>query len=104
MCVRPLAGFGLVLALALRAGAAEAAESGGPQRYSPPSQPVSLVSELRIGGSAQDPWSAEKGSANLTGEVLLAKPFTTGDLFTSYFVPRPHLGGSLPTPAPRTAA
>jgi lipid A 3-O-deacylase len=89
MRVRPI--FGSGLALALLTGAVAAADFG----YAPPSQPVSFVSELRIGSSAQDPWSPEKGSANLTGEILFAKPFTTADLFTSYFVPRPHLGGSL---------
>jgi hypothetical protein len=60
------------------------------------SQP-SLLSEFRFGFSAQDPWGPEgrDGSANLTGEILFAKPFTASDLFTSYFIPRPHLGGSL---------
>ncbi len=60
------------------------------------SQP-SLLSEFRFGLSAQDPWGAEgrDGSANLTGEILFAKPFTASDLFTSYFIPRPHIGGSL---------
>lgn len=58
---------------------------------------ASLLSEFRIGFSAQDPWGpeGEDGSANLTGEILLAKPFTASDLFTSYFIPRPHFGGSL---------
>ncbi|MXQ14757.1 acyloxyacyl hydrolase [Microvirga makkahensis] len=57
----------------------------------------SILSEFRIGFSAQDPWGSEgdDGSANLTGEILLAKPFTASDLFTSYFIPRPHFGGSL---------
>jgi hypothetical protein len=61
-----------------------------------PSQP-SFLSEFRFGLSAQDPWGAEgrDGSANLTGEILFAKPFTASDLFTSYFIPRPHVGGSL---------
>jgi len=60
------------------------------------SQP-SLLSEFRLGLSAQDPWGPEGRdvSANLTGELLFAKPFTASDLFTSYFIPRPHLGGSL---------
>lgn len=93
MRVRPILGSGT--ALALIAGSAGAADLIGPGSYVPPSQPLSFVSELRIGASAQDPWSPERGSSNLTGEVLLAKPFTTADLFTSYFVPRPHLGGSL---------
>ena len=57
----------------------------------------SLLSEFRFGLSAQDPWGAEgrDGSANVTGEILFAKPFTASDLFTSYFIPRPHIGGSL---------
>jgi hypothetical protein len=65
----------------------------------PVTQPRSFVSELRFGLSAQDPWGNEgrNGSANLTGEILFAKPFTASDLFTSYFIPRPHLGGSINT-------
>ncbi|WP_262300025.1 acyloxyacyl hydrolase [Microvirga sesbaniae] len=57
----------------------------------------SILSEFRFGLSAQDPWGPEgrDGSANLTGEILFAKPFTASDLFTSYFIPRPHVGGSL---------
>jgi hypothetical protein len=56
-----------------------------------------LLSEFRFGFSAHDPWGAESrgNSANLTGEILFAKPFTASDLFTSYFIPRPHVGGSL---------
>jgi hypothetical protein len=57
----------------------------------------SLLSEFRLGFSAQDPWGPEgqDSSANLAGEILFAKPFTASDLFTSYFIPRPHVGGSL---------
>jgi hypothetical protein len=68
------------LALTLFAGGVSAAELSA-------SIP-SFLSELRIGGSAQDPWSPEKGSGNITGEVLFSKPFTTADLF-NYFIPRP---------------
>jgi lipid A 3-O-deacylase len=84
---------GLVLAL-LAHGVALAADPVQPA-YLRPAQPMSFVSEVRLGGSAHDPWSPEQGSANLTGEILFAKPFTAADLFTSYFVPRPHVGGSL---------
>src|SRR4051794_37158704 len=65
----------------------------------PPEQTGGFVSELRFGLSAQVPWGNEgrNGSAKLTGEILFAKPFTASDLFTSYFVPRPHLGGSINT-------
>jgi hypothetical protein len=63
--------------------------------YAPAPASPGLLSEFRFGFSAQDPWGREAGSANLTGELLLAKPFTPADLFTSYFIPRPHVGGSL---------
>ena len=81
-----------VCCVVLAAGASDAfaAGSSAPQ----PAAPGSL-SELRIGGLAHDPWGPEAGSANLSGEILLNKPFTPADLFTSYFVPRPHVGGSL---------
>jgi lipid A 3-O-deacylase len=64
--------------------------------FQAPSQP-NFLSEFRFGLSAQDPWGTggRDGSANLTGEILFAKPFTASDLFTSYFIPRPHMGGSL---------
>jgi lipid A 3-O-deacylase len=61
----------------------------------PASAQQGLLSEFRFGFSAQDPWGVESNSANLTGEILFAKPFTASDLFTSYFIPRPHVGGSL---------
>ena len=70
--------LGSALALTLLAGGVSAAEPGA----------SSFLSELRIGGSAQDPWSPENGSGNITGEVLFSKPFTTADLF-SYFDPPP---------------
>ena len=86
--------FGGLAVAMLAHGAATAADPVQPA-YPRPAQPMSFVSEARIGGSAHDPWSPEQGSANLTGEILFAKPFTAADLFTSYFVPRPHIGGSL---------
>ena len=69
----------------------------GRQPASPASVQPGILSELRFGLSAQDPWGAEghDGSANLTGEILFSKPFTPSDLFTSYFIPRPHIGGSV---------
>jgi lipid A 3-O-deacylase len=65
------------------------------KRQAPPPAAPSLLSEFRFGFSAQDPWGPENGSANGTIEIMFAKPFTPADLFTSYFVPRPHLGGSV---------
>lgn len=59
-----------------------------------PVRPAGILSELRFGGSAQDPWSSERGTANVNGEVLLARPALAEDRFWSVFVPRPTLGGS----------
>lgn len=74
-----------------------AADARQPSGFPQGSAQPSFLSEFRFGLSAQDPWGPEgrDGSANLTGEILLAKPFTASDLFTSYFIPRPHIGGSL---------
>nr|WP_238313275.1 acyloxyacyl hydrolase [Methylobacterium crusticola] len=75
--------------------AAQAADYAAPvPAYRPPVQPLSIVSEFRIGGSAQDPGSNEKNTANVNGELLFAKPNLGLDRFWSYFVPRPTLGGS----------
>ncbi|QFU18004.1 acyloxyacyl hydrolase [Microvirga thermotolerans] len=91
-------GLGLLVFTTLGASGAHAADAKrpSPTAYPAATQP-SLLSEFRIGFSAQDPWGPEgrDGSANLTGEILFAKPFTASDLFTSYFIPRPHIGGSL---------
>jgi lipid A 3-O-deacylase len=84
-----------LLALSMGSTAVLASDYKRPSASPSPATP-SFISELRLGLSAQDPWGPEgnDGSANLTGEILLAKPFTASDLFTSYFIPRPHLGGS----------
>ena len=85
----------LVLAMnATGVSAADVQRLGGPAA---PPAPQGILSEFRFGFSAQDPWGSEGsgGSANLTGEILFAKPFTPSDLFTSYFIPRPHIGGSV---------
>lgn len=91
-------GIGLLVVSALGTSGAVAADArrSASTPYPANSQP-SLLSEFRIGFSAQDPWGPEgrDGSANLTGEILFAKPFTASDLFTSYFIPRPHIGGSV---------
>lgn len=63
-----------------------------PEAQAAPERP-SLLSEFRFGFSAQDPWGPEKSGA-VSGELLFAKPFTPADLFTSYFIPRPHVGAS----------
>lgn len=97
MRVRTLAASAAVALVAGQVFAADAPARRDP--LPPPPTPVALrtafISEVRLGAFAHDPWSPEKGSANLHGEILFAKPFTPADLFLSYFVPRPHIGGSL---------
>ena len=95
MRVRPILGSGLCLALLT--GAVTAADIAGPHQYVPPMQPMSFVSELRIGASAQDPWSPEKAPRTSPARSCSRNPSPPADLFTSYFIPRPHLGGSLNT-------
>ncbi|MBF9235090.1 acyloxyacyl hydrolase [Microvirga alba] len=96
MRVGTVIGMSLLVASMGATGVANASEVKRQPGSTASAQP-SLLSEFRFGFSAQDPWGAEgrDGSANLTGEILFAKPFTPSDLFTSYFVPRPHIGGSL---------
>ncbi|WP_019903112.1 acyloxyacyl hydrolase [Methylobacterium sp. 77] len=62
--------------------------------YLAPVQPMSIVSEVRIGGSVQDPGSAENGTNNINGEILFTKPLVSLDPFWQAFVPRPTVGGS----------
>lgn len=92
MHVGPIVGLSLLIGIAGAAGAvaAEARKAKPPAPEGP-----SLLSEFRFGFSAQDPWGPENGSADAAGEALFSKPFTAADLFTSYFIPRPHVGGSL---------
>jgi lipid A 3-O-deacylase len=84
-----LAGAVLLVVGCLAAAAAEPTFS----RFAEAPRP-SFLSELRFGYSAQDPWGRESGSSSLAGEILFRRPLTPADLFTSYFVPRPHVGTS----------
>lgn len=82
------------------AGAAASADlrsAPPPVAYVAPSQPYSIVSEVRIGGAVQDPGSAERNTNNVNGEILLAKPVVSADPFWQAFVPRPTVGGSYNT-------
>ena len=84
-----LAGALLPFCGCMGAGAAEPTFS----RFAEAQRP-SFLSELRFGYSAQDPWGRESSSSSLAGEILFRRPLTPADLFTSYFVPRPHVGTS----------
>ncbi|GBU16172.1 MULTISPECIES: acyloxyacyl hydrolase [Methylobacterium] len=94
-----LAASGLTVAQAADLGGARAP---APLAYAPPAQPYSIVSELRIGGTVQDPGSAEGkargfSTANVVGEILFAKPIVFQDPFWQAFVPRATVGGSYNT-------
>jgi lipid A 3-O-deacylase len=93
MRVGTVMGLSLLVAMATGALGSDFKRQASSTSHGQPS----ILSEFRFGFAAQDPWRSEgrDGSANLTGEILFAKPFTASDLFTSYFIPRPHVGGSL---------
>ena len=57
--------------------------------------PIPLVSELRLGALAHDPWSPERGSADITGEILFRRP--AFERVTPAFLPLLSLGGTLST-------
>ena len=56
--------------------------------------PAGLISELRLGLGAHDPWSPESGTADLRGEILFSKPDSMAE---NSLIPRLHLGGVLNT-------
>ena len=57
--------------------------------------PASPVSEVRVGGLVHDPLSPERGSVDLSGEVLFVKPFTLADPLWNALSPRPAIGGTV---------
>ena len=100
MRFRPIVGLSLLVvavgvATSATAEKRRAAPAPVPAAATTQSEAPSLLSEFRFGFSAQNPWGPDNGSGALSGEVLFAKPFEPADLFASYFIPRPHVGGSL---------
>ncbi len=92
----------LALAIASPVAAADLGMAPRPVAYAPPVQPLSFVSEVRIGGAVQDPGSAEGklpgfAKQNVNGEILFAKPLVSADPFWQAFVPRATVGGSYNT-------
>jgi lipid A 3-O-deacylase len=65
---------------------------------------ASPISEVRLGALAHDPASPERGSADISGEVLFAKPFTSPDPFWNVLLPRPDIGFSANTAGKTSAA
>jgi lipid A 3-O-deacylase len=71
---------------------------GGCSTLPPPARETSSISplsEVRVGGLAHDPLSPEGGSADLSGEALFVKPFTSSDPLWNALLPRPDIGGTL---------
>jgi lipid A 3-O-deacylase len=62
---------------------------------SPTAQNENFVSEVRLGGFAHDPNSPERGSVDLNGEVLFAKPATSENPIVNALIPRPHVGATV---------
>lgn len=92
----------LALAIASPVAAADLGMAPRPAAYAAPVQPLSIVSEVRIGGSVQDPGSAEGklpgfSTENVNGEILFSKPLVSADPFWQAFVPRATVGGSYNT-------
>lgn len=58
------------------------------------SSAVGLLNELRLGVMAHDPWSPERGSADIHGQILFAKPFSVAGE-QDFLIPRLHLGGTI---------
>lgn len=82
------------------ADAADRATQRGAQEPATAPVPVGMrggfLSEARFGVFSVEPFSEDGGGGGAVhAELLFEKPFTPADLFSSYFVPRPHLGGSL---------
>lgn len=88
-----LAAAAVVLATAMPVQAADF-PSAPPAAYVSPVKPLSIVSEVRIGGAVQDPGSAEHNTSNINGEILFSKPLVSVDPFWQAFVPRATVGGS----------
>jgi hypothetical protein len=68
--------------------------AAGPGGWTP-APLLGVISEARIGVFAHDPWSPEKGSADINGEILTVKPFSIGEW--DVLVPRINVGGTINT-------
>jgi hypothetical protein len=91
--------LGAFAAMLLVARPGFAADLGYPTDFGAPMativQPTSFLSEVRLGTFAHDPLSPEKGSADLNGEILFAKPFTMPGSAWDFLLPRPSVGATL---------
>ena len=91
--MRPRCCFFFLMGFATPAAAADLREPPPTAPVAQPS-PRSFLSEIRVGGSIQDPSGPENGSGNITGEVVFARAFQAPDPGLNLLIPRVHLGGS----------
>ena len=80
-----LVSIGALACSGLLGGCSSLPQSSAPSSASP-------VSEVRVGALAHDPLSPERGSADLSGEGLFDKPFTSPDPLWNALLPRPDIG------------
>ncbi|MFI5011178.1 MAG: acyloxyacyl hydrolase [Hyphomicrobiales bacterium] len=87
------------LACLLASSGTSAADLGYPSSFGPPAAPIAqpsfFLSEVRLGTFAHDAMSPEKGSADLAGEILFAKPFSNPGSAWDFLLPRPSVGATI---------
>jgi hypothetical protein len=83
--------LGLLLATA-SCLAARAADLSPQSETAVPPPPLFSGWEVRGGVYDHDPWSPERGSADLNGELLAPQPFQGSSPFWSQFIPHPDIG------------
>lgn len=88
----------LLIPLLLWHGAATAADApaNGVPALGGTSGRIGIFSEVRLGLAAHDPWSPERGAADIQGLVLFAKPVKL-DGGLDPLLPRFQIGGALST-------
>ncbi|MFI4996782.1 MAG: acyloxyacyl hydrolase [Hyphomicrobiales bacterium] len=92
-------GMSLLAASLLSTERAQAADLGYPSSFGAPAAPITqpafFLSEVRLGTFAHDAMSPEKGSADLAGEILFARPFTAPGSAWDFLLPRPSIGATI---------
>ncbi|SEB95835.1 Lipid A 3-O-deacylase (PagL) [Rhizobiales bacterium GAS191] len=78
---------------------AAAADLSYPSSFGAPAAPITqrafFLSEVRLGTFAHDPLSPEKGSVDVNGEILFAKPFSLPGSAWDFLLPRPSIGATI---------
>jgi lipid A 3-O-deacylase len=92
--------LGGLAACFLTAHGAIAADLGYPSSFGAPTAPIAqpsyfFLSEVRLGTFAHDPLSPEKGSVDVNGEILFAKPFSMPGSNWDFLLPRPSIGATV---------